>query len=135
MQDTGGGVAEEDYERVFARKYRADNPLIEGLGELAHWPDKVKLMQENWIGKSQGVRFAFPHTIEGGGGRLWVFTTRADTIMGVTFCAVAPEHPLASHAAAGNAELAAFIAEFGYRGPSEWDLGTESWESKPSLAL
>ena len=59
-------------------------------------------MQENWIGKSEGVRFAFTHDIRGGdgaligGGRLYVFTTRADTIMGVTFCAVAPEHPLAA---------------------------------------
>ncbi len=62
-------------------------------------------MQENWIGKSEGVRFAFTHDIRGddgqliGDGRMYVFTTRADTIMGVTFCAVAPEHPLATHAA------------------------------------
>ncbi|MDP1309615.1 hypothetical protein Q6286_26180, partial [Klebsiella pneumoniae] len=55
---------------------------------LSGWPERVRLMQENWIGKSQGVRFAFPHSIEGGGDKLWVFTTRADTIMGVTFCAV-----------------------------------------------
>jgi leucyl-tRNA synthetase len=62
-------------------------------------------MQENWIGKSEGVRFAFTHDIRGddgaliGDGKMYVFTTRADTIMGVTFCAVAPEHPLATHAA------------------------------------
>jgi leucyl-tRNA synthetase len=74
-------------------------------------------MQENWIGKSEGVRFAFPHTIHDdtgaliGDGKLYVFTTRADTIMGVTFCAVAPEHPLATHAAKGNPALAAFITE------------------------
>ena len=72
---------------------------------LPGWPERVKLMQEHWIGKSEGVRFAFPHDIRDadgaliGGGRLYVFTTRADTIMGVTFCAVAPEHPLALHAA------------------------------------
>jgi leucyl-tRNA synthetase len=66
---------------------------------LNGWPDKVRLMQENWIGKSEGVRFAFPHDIRGadgaliGDGRMYVFTTRADTIMGVTFCAVAAEHP------------------------------------------
>ena len=65
-------------------------------------------MQENWIGKSEGVRFAFTHDIRGddgkpiGDGRMYVFTTRADTIMGVTFCAVAPEHPLATHAAQGE---------------------------------
>ena len=66
------------------------------------WPDKVRLMQENWIGKSEGVRFAFTHDIRSadgqliGDGKMYVFTTRADTIMGVTFCAVAPEHPLAT---------------------------------------
>ncbi len=69
------------------------------------WPERVKTMQANWIGKSDGVRFAFPHDIRDdsgtpiGDGRLYVFTTRADTIMGVTFCAVAAEHPLATHAA------------------------------------
>jgi leucyl-tRNA synthetase len=68
---------------------------------LAGWPERVRLMQEHWIGKSEGVRFAFPHDIRGDDGaliqdgRMHVFTTRADTIMGVTFCAVAPEHPLA----------------------------------------
>ncbi|MCU0956360.1 MAG: leucine--tRNA ligase [Hydrogenophaga sp.] len=78
---------------------------------LNGWPDKVRLMQENWIGKSEGVRFAFTHDIKGsdgaliGDGRMYVFTTRADTIMGVTFCAVAPEHPLAQHAAANNQKL------------------------------
>ena len=75
-------------------------------------------MQENWIGKSEGVRFAFPHDIRDddgeliGDGRLYVFTTRADTIMGVTFCAVAPEHPLAAaRGASTNPQLAAFIEE------------------------
>jgi leucyl-tRNA synthetase len=72
---------------------------------LPGWPERVRLMQENWIGKSEGVRFAFTHDIRDddgaliGDGKMYVFTTRADTIMGVTFCAVAPEHPLAAHAA------------------------------------
>ena len=67
--------------------------------KLPGWPERVKLMQENWIGKSEGVRFAFTHDIRDvqgeliDDGRMYVFTTRADTIMGVTFCAVAPEHP------------------------------------------
>jgi biopolymer transport protein ExbB/TolQ len=74
---------------------------------LDGWPERVRLMQANWIGKSTGVRFAFTHDIRDArradrDGRLWVFTTRADTIMGVTFCAVAAEHPLATHAARGN---------------------------------
>jgi leucyl-tRNA synthetase len=98
---------------------------------LNGWPDKVRLMQENWIGKSEGVRFAFPHTIQDeggspiGGGRMYVFTTRADTIMGVTFCAVAPEHPLATHAAASSKALAAFIEECKTGGTTEAELATQ----------
>jgi leucyl-tRNA synthetase len=98
---------------------------------LAGWPERVRLMQENWIGKSAGVRFAFPHDIRGAdgqaiqGGRLYVFTTRADTIMGVTFCAVAPEHPLAAHAAASQPEVAAFIAECAQGGTTEAELATQ----------
>ncbi|WP_119964337.1 leucine--tRNA ligase [Simplicispira lacusdiani] len=98
---------------------------------LTGWPDKVRLMQENWIGKSEGVRFAFTHDIRGEDGsliqdgRMYVFTTRADTIMGVTFCAVAPEHPLATHAARGNAQLAAFIEECKTGGTTEAELATQ----------
>ncbi|MDI4634813.1 leucine--tRNA ligase [Pelomonas sp. V22] len=98
---------------------------------LSGWPERVRLMQENWIGKSEGVRFAFPHAIQGADGaliqdgKLYVFTTRADTIMGVTFCAVAPEHPLAAHAAASNAKLAAFIEECKQGGTTEAELATQ----------
>ncbi|MEY8875395.1 MAG: leucine--tRNA ligase [Leptothrix sp. (in: b-proteobacteria)] len=95
---------------------------------LSGWPERVRLMQEHWIGKSQGVRFAFPHDIRGSdglpiqGGRLYVFTTRADTLMGVTFCAVAPEHPLAAHAARGNPALSAFIEQCKQGGTTEAEL-------------
>ncbi len=95
---------------------------------LPGWPERVKLMQENWIGKSEGVRFAFNHDIVGrdgkliGDGHLYVFTTRVDTIMGVTFCAVAPEHPLALHAALSNPALAAFIEECKQGGTTEAEL-------------
>jgi leucyl-tRNA synthetase len=98
---------------------------------LNGWPDKVRLMQENWIGKSEGVRFAFPHDVKDtsgaliGDGKMYVFTTRADTIMGVTFCAVAPEHPLAVHAAATNPALAAFIEECKSGGTTEAELATQ----------
>ena len=98
---------------------------------LHGWPERVRLMQENWIGKSEGVRFAFPHDIRGqngelvGDGRMYVFTTRADTIMGVTFCAVAPEHPLALHAAHSNPALAAFIEECKTGGTTEAELATQ----------
>ena len=98
---------------------------------LPGWPERVKLMQENWIGRSEGVRFAFTHDIRGEdghplqGGRMHVFTTRADTVMGVTFCAVAPEHPLAVHAARSNAEVAAFIEECKAGGTTEAELATQ----------
>jgi leucyl-tRNA synthetase len=98
---------------------------------LNGWPDKVRLMQENWIGKSEGVRFAFTHDIAGadgaliGDGKMYVFTTRADTIMGVTFCAVAAEHPLALHAAASNPALAAFLEECKTGGTTEAELATQ----------
>jgi leucyl-tRNA synthetase len=105
---------------------------------LSGWPERVRLMQENWIGKSQGVRFAFPHEIRGADGqliqdgKLYVFTTRADTIMGVTFCAVAPEHPLAAHAAAGNPALAAFIEECKQGGTTEAELATQDKKGQPT---
>jgi leucyl-tRNA synthetase len=98
---------------------------------LSGWPERVRLMQENWIGKSEGVRFAFAHDIVGadgqkiGNGQMWVFTTRADTIMGVTFCAVAPEHPLAVHAAAGNPAMQAFIEDCKKGGTTEAELATQ----------
>ncbi|MEZ5607609.1 MAG: leucine--tRNA ligase [Burkholderiaceae bacterium] len=101
---------------------------------LTGWPERVRLMQENWIGKSAGVRFAFTHDIRGadgqpiGGGRMYVFTTRADTIMGVTFCAVAPEHPLAAHAAQGNPRLAAFIEQCKLGGTTEAELAAKEKE-------
>jgi leucyl-tRNA synthetase len=108
----------------------ADELLAQVEHGLPGWPDRVKLMQANWIGKSEGVRFAFPHEIRGADGaliqdgRLWVFTTRVDTIMGVSFCAVAPEHPLAVHAAAGNPALAAFIADCKAGGTTEAEMAT-----------
>ncbi|MEY2800815.1 MAG: putative Leucyl-tRNA synthetase [Pseudomonadota bacterium] len=106
--------------------------------QLPGWPERVKLMQENWIGKSEGVRFAFTHDIRGadgqliGGGRMYVFTTRADTIMGVTFCAVAPEHPLATHAAATNPKLTAFIESCKQGGTTEAELALKEKEGMPT---
>lgn len=105
---------------------------------LKGWPDKVRLMQENWIGKSSGVRFAFTHNIrdENGhliaDGKMYVFTTRADTIMGVTFCAVAPEHPIAQQAARTNAELAAFIEKCKQGGTTEAELALKEKEGMPT---
>ncbi len=116
----------------------ADELLDHVTHKLPGWPERVKLMQENWIGRSEGVRFAFPHGIRAsdgtlvGDGRLYVFTTRADTIMGVTFCAVAPEHPLAAHAAATNPEVAAFIAECKAGGTTEAEVATQEKKGVPT---
>ena len=107
--------------------------LLADLDKLG-WPENVKTMQKNWIGKSAGVRFAFPHDVQGADGKLiqdgklYVFTTRADTIMGVTFVAVAPEHPLAALAAARDAKLAAFIDACKQGGVAEADLATRDKE-------
>jgi len=105
---------------------------------LSGWPERVRLMQENWIGKSEGVRFAFAHDIKGAdgqlinNGQLWVFTTRADTIMGVTFCAVAAEHPLALNAAASKPEVQAFIDECKHGGTTEAELATQDKKGVPT---
>ncbi len=123
-----------DYAQELLDHVQVGNPKA----TLTGWPDKVRLMQENWIGKSEGVRFAFPHDIRGndgqliGDGRMYVFTTRADTIMGVTFCAVAPEHPLATHAAASNPELAAFIEKCKQGGTTEAELALKEKEGMPT---
>ena len=81
--------------------------LLEGLGSLENWPDKVRLMQENWIGKSKGLEFSFDLS---NGETLPVYTTRPDTIFGASFVAVAPDHPLAQAVAAQNCDAAKFIA-------------------------
>jgi leucyl-tRNA synthetase len=107
--------------------------LLTGLDDLG-WPERVKTMQQNWIGKSRGVRFAFDHAIKNStgeliqDGKLYVFTTRADTIMGVTFCAVAAEHPLATEAARSNPELACFIEKCKTGSVIEADLATQEKE-------
>ncbi len=106
--------------------------------KLPGWPERVKLMQENWIGKSTGVRFAFPHDIRGADGQLiqdgkmYVFTTRPDTIMGVTFCAVAAEHPLAAHAALTQPALATFIETCQKGGTTEAELAVKEKEGMPT---
>jgi len=105
--------------------------LLAELDNLPGWPEQVRLMQKNWIGKSTGVRFAFP-LADNPEEKLWVFTTRADTIMGVTFVAVAAEHPLATRAAANNPELAAFIEECKQGGVAEADLATMEKKGLPT---
>ena len=127
---TGATVERRELPMYYMKITAYADELLTALDGLAGWPERVKTMQVNWIGKSTGVRFAFTHDIRDAAGaaindgKLWVFTTRADTIMGVTFCAVAAEHPLAAHAAQTNKELADFIARCKHGSVMEADMAT-----------
>jgi leucyl-tRNA synthetase len=101
--------------------------LLDALDTLDRWPEKVRLMQKNWIGRSEGllVRFALdPQTAPNGETELDVFTTRPDTLFGAKFMAVAPDHPLAAAAAKKNPKLAAFIEDCRHRGTAQADIDT-----------
>ena len=101
--------------------------LLESLDELDGWPEQVKTMQRNWIGKSRGMEISFPYDVAsiGSEGVMKVFTTRPDTLMGATYVAVAAEHPLATLAATDNSELQAFIDECKRGGVAEADIATQ----------
>jgi leucyl-tRNA synthetase len=100
--------------------------LLDGLKGLDQWPDKVRLMQENWIGKSRGLQFCFrlAGTAPGGACDIEVFTTRPDTIFGASFVALSPGHPIAEVLAAERAEVAEFLAKCAAGGTSEADIET-----------
>ncbi|WP_248806354.1 leucine--tRNA ligase [Pseudomonas sp. MWU13-2100] len=108
--------------------------LLESLDELPGWPEQVKTMQRNWIGKSRGMEVQFPYHVDsiGEAGSLKVFTTRPDTLMGATYVAVAAEHPLASLAARNNPELQAFIAECKGGSVAEADVATQEKKGLPT---
>ena len=103
---------------------RYADELLASLAKLDGWPPQVRAMQENWIGRSVGVNFGFPYEIDGERKLLRVFTTRADTICGVTFVALAAEHPLAERLARDKPELAAFIDECRRGAATEADIAT-----------
>ncbi|MEW6332060.1 MAG: leucine--tRNA ligase [Pseudomonadota bacterium] len=129
---TGAVVEKREIPMYYLAITRYAEELLADLEKLPEWPERVRTMQANWIGKSTGVRFAFPYKLDGREERLWVFTTRADTIMGVTFCAVAAEHPLATHAARNNPKLAAFIEECKRGSVMEADLATIEKKGMPT---
>ncbi|NMY37470.1 MULTISPECIES: leucine--tRNA ligase [unclassified Pseudomonas] len=108
--------------------------LLESLDELTGWPEQVKTMQRNWIGKSRGMEVQFPYDVDSIGeeGTLKVFTTRPDTLMGATYVAVAAEHPLATQAAQSNPELQAFIAECKGGSVAEADMATQEKKGLPT---
>ncbi|OOG40914.1 leucine--tRNA ligase [Rhodanobacter sp. C05] len=97
--------------------------LLDGLDTLPGWPDAVKTMQRNWLGRSEGLEIHF--AVEGEAEPLTVFTTRPDTLMGVTFVSIAGEHPLAIKAARDNAKLSTFLDELKHGGVSEAELETQ----------
>ena len=135
---SGAPIEKREIPMYYLRITRYADELLAALDDLPGWPERVKIMQANWIGKSEGVRFAFTHEIADdaghliGDGRLYVFTTRADTIMGATFCAVAAEHPLAAQAARGNPQLAAFVEECKRGSVMEADLATMEKRGMPT---
>jgi leucyl-tRNA synthetase len=122
---TGASVERREIPMYYLKITAYADDLLGALRGMQGWPERVRAMQANWIGKSEGVRIGFPYELDGAPGVLQAFTTRADTVMGVTFCAVAAEHPLAAHAAMRDARLAAFIEEC-KRGPAiEAELATQ----------
>src|SRR5688500_16186352 len=129
---TGALVEKREIPMYYLAITKYADELLAALDTLPGWPERVKAMQANWIGKSHGVRFAFTCDMDGRQEKLWVFTTRADTIMGVTFVAVAPEHAIAARAARDNPALAAFVAECKRGSVMEADLATIEKKGMPT---
>ncbi len=129
---TGALIEKREIPMYFLRITDYADELLGALDQLPGWPEQVKLMQKNWIGRSEGVRLAFPYTLDGEARKLWVFTTRADTLMGATFCAVAAEHPIASWAAARDAKIAAFVEECRRGAVMEADLAQLEKKGMPT---
>ena len=119
---SGAAVERRKLSQWFLKITDFADELLTGLGSLDQWPDKVRLMQENWIGKSQGLKctFGFP----GGNGGIDVFTTRPDTMFGASFVAIAADHPVAQKMAANAPDLQAFIEECRKGGTTAADIET-----------
>jgi leucyl-tRNA synthetase len=161
---TGALVEKREIPMYYLKITGYAEDLLESLSGMSGWPERVRTMQANWIGRSEGVKIGFPYGIaadsggdgdaESGGGMgtarghgvagdagdagggasgvLNVFTTRADTVMGVTFCAVAPEHPLALRAAEHDARLAEFIEDCKRTPAVEAALATQEKKGMPT---
>jgi leucyl-tRNA synthetase len=121
---TGAPVERREIPMYYLRITQYAEELLGALDRLDEWPERVRTMQANWIGRSEGVNAAFPYRIDGHDGALRVFTTRADTIMGTTFVAVAAEHPLAERAAQRDAQVRAFVDDCRRSSVMEADLAT-----------
>ncbi|HEV7930326.1 MAG TPA: leucine--tRNA ligase, partial [Nitrosospira sp.] len=123
---TGALVEKREIPMYYLRITAYADELLDSLNTLPGWPERVKTMQANWIGKSQGVDVTFPAGAATGMPQaLKVFTTRADTLLGVTYVAVAAEHPVALHAAEANPDLAEFISACHLGATMEAELATQ----------
>jgi leucyl-tRNA synthetase len=125
---SGAVVEQREMSQWVFKITRYSQELLDALDTLDRWPDKVRLMQRNWIGRSEGllIRFALdPATAPSGERELKIFTTRHDTLFGAKFMAIAPDHPLAAAAAAKNPALAAFIAEAKRHGTAQAIVDTQ----------
>jgi leucyl-tRNA synthetase len=125
---SGALVERKEIPQWFLKITAYAQELLDGLDTLTGWPDSVKTMQRNWIGRSEGLEFQFEVP---GHAPLTVYTTRPDTIMGVTYAAVAAEHPLALAAAANHPELAAFLKDAGRSGVAEAEMETMEKRGMP----
>jgi leucyl-tRNA synthetase len=122
---SGATVEKRKLTQWFLRITDYADALIDGLKTLDRWPEKVRIMQENWIGRSKGLRFTFKFDGAPPAGHadgLEVYTTRPDTLFGASFVGIAPEHPLAEQLAAADPAVAAFVAECRKGGTSEADI-------------
>src|SRR4051812_1065550 len=124
---SGAEVEQRELTQWFFKISKYSEELLTALDRLDRWPEKVRLMQKNWIGRSEGllVRFALdPKTTPNSETELEIFTTRPDTLFGAKFMAIAPDHPLARAAAAKNPKLAEFIEECKRRGTAQAEIDT-----------
>jgi leucyl-tRNA synthetase len=125
---SGAVVERREMPQWFLRITDYADELLEALDGLDGWPDQVRAMQRNWIGRSEGVELDF---VAAAGESLTVYTTRPDTLMGVTYVALAPEHPWVARLAEGDPELAAFVDSCRRRGVAEADLATMEKVGRP----
>ena len=123
---SGALVERKELTQWFFKISDFSEELLEAIDTLDGWPEKVRLMQQNWIGKSRGLEFAFERT--DGGDSIPVYTTRPDTLMGASFVGISPDHPIAKELEAQNPEIAAFVAECRKGGTTE-----EAIETAPKL--
>ena len=122
---SGAPVERKALTQWFFRISAFSQELLDSLDRLTDWPEKVRLMQKNWIGKSRGLQFSFQMTAPvAGHAEIEVYTTRPDTLMGASFVGISPDHPLALALEAKNPEIAAFNADCRRMGTSEADLET-----------